>query len=291
MRLPFSILPTKILIRISLFRPIASKIAKRFPSLSTLLKQAKSDMSKEEYITIAITNALMVFVLLLIGSNIAQIYLETRAIALSIFIAAAGSLFVFGNSLIYPRMIVNRKVRKVERNLLPALQDFLAQINSGVPIFNVMVNVSNADYGEVSKEFGTAVREINAGKSQVEALADLGANNPSVFFRRALWQISNGLTSGSNMVTVVKESIRTLSEEQVIQIQEYGARLSPLSMFYMLIAVILPILAVTFIIILSTLISLSPTTMQFILWGLFGFIVFLQIMFIGLIKSRRPNLI
>lgn len=291
MKLPYSVLPIRILRRISLFRPIGNKIAKRFPSLSIQLRQAKSDMGKEEYVTVSITNALMVFVFLLILFNIIQIYLKFQVVVVSVFAAGAISLFILGNSLIYPNLIVKRRVRNIERNLLSALQDFLAQINSGVPIFNVLVNISNADYGEVSKEFGKAVREINAGKSQIEALADLGAANPSVFFRRTLWQISNGLTSGANMVTVVQESFKTLADEQVVQIQEYGSRLSPLSMFYMLIAVIMPILAVTFIIILSTLISLPPTLMQFMLWGLFALIIFIQIMFLGLIKSRRPNLI
>ena len=291
MRFPFSILPTRILKRISLFRPPASVFARRFPSLDSLLKQARSDIDGEEYITAAITNSLMIFALFLILSNIAQIYLEVQLVGLSLFASAAIALFAFTNALIYPSIIVGRRVRAIEKNLLPALQDFQAQINSGVPIFNAIVNISNSDYGEVSKEFGQAVREINAGKSQVEALADIGAANPSLFFRRTLWQISNGLTSGANMTVVVKESIKSIADEQVIQIQEYGSRLSPLSMFYMLIAVIFPILAITFIIILSSIISLSATVTKLVLWGFFGMIVFLQIMFLGMIKSKRPNLI
>ena len=233
----------------------------------------------------------MIFIFFFLVLGIFQLAFKLQAISLSLTAAFVITLFAFTNSLFYPKIYVNKRVRDLERNLLPALQDFLAQINSGVPIFNVLVNLSNADYGEVSKEFGKVVRQINAGKSQIQALSDLGAENPSVFFRRSLWQISNGLTSGANMQVVVKESIKALADEQVIQIQEYGSRLSPLSMFYMLIAVILPILAITFIIILSSLISLTSTVMQLILWGLYVFLIFVQIMFLGLIKSRRPNLI
>lgn len=291
MRIPFSLFPARVLKRISLFRPVASVLARKFPSLEVLLKQARSDMDGEDYITAALTNSLMVFALILILANLAQIYLKLQMIGLSIIISAAIALFAFTNSLIYPSIIVGRRVRAIERNLLPALQDFQAQINSGVPVFNAMVNISNSDYGEVSKEFAKAVREINAGKSQIIALSDLGAENPSLFFRRTLWQVSNGLTSGANMATVVKESIKSLADEQVIQIQEYGSRLSPLSMFYMLVAVIFPILAVTFIIILSSIISLAPTTTKIILWAFYILLLFAQIMFLGMIKSRRPNLI
>ncbi|HIH18325.1 MAG TPA: hypothetical protein HA282_01350 [Nanoarchaeota archaeon] len=291
MKIPFSILPGRILKRISLFRPIASVLARRFSSLDILLKQARSDIDKEEYITAALTNSLMVFTLILITSNLVQIYLKLQLISFSIFVSAAVALFVFINALVYPSIVVGRRIRAIERNLLPALQDFQAQINSGVPVFNAMVNISNSDYGEVSKEFAKAIREINAGKSQIEVLSDLGAENPSIFFRRSLWQISNGLTSGANMIIVVKESIKSLADEQVIQIQEYGSRLSPLSMFYMLIAVIFPILAVTFITILSSIISLPPLKVKAILWGFYVMLFFFQIMFLGMIKSRRPNLI
>ncbi len=291
MRIPFSILPSRVLKRISLFRPFASSLARRFSSLDVLLKQARSDMDKEDYITASITNSLMIFTLILIVSNFVQIYLELQVISFSLFISASVALFVFANSIVYPSIVVGRRIRAIEKNLLPALQDFQAQINSGVPIFNTMVNISNSDYGEVSKEFAKAVREINAGKSQIEALSDLGADNPSIFFRRSLWQISNGLTSGANMMIVVRESIKSLADEQVIQIQEYGSRLSPLSMFYMLVAVIFPILAVTFIIILSSVISLSPIMTKVILWGFYGMLFFFQVMFLGMIKSRRPNLI
>ena len=291
MKIPFSILPGRILKRISLFRPIASVLARRFSSLDILLKQARSDIDKEEYITAALTNSLMVFTLILITSNLVQIYLKLQLISFSIFVSAAVALFVFINALVYPSIVVGRRIRAIERNLLPALQDFQAQINSGVPVFNAMVNNSNSDYGEVSKEFAKAIREINAGKSQIEVLSDLGAENPSIFFRRSLWQISNGLTSGANMIIVVKESIKSLADEQVIQIQEYGSRLSPLSMFYMLIAVIFPILAVTFITILSSIISLPPLKVKAILWGFYVMLFFFQIMFLGMIKSRRPNLI
>lgn len=291
MRFPFAVLPIQLLRRIGVLRPFGKKLVKGYPSLKLLLKQAKSDFDPEEYMTSILTNTLIIFVVVVIIANLFQIFLQIQAIVIGILTAGVLSIYIFTNSLLYPRLIVDRRIRNIERNLLSALQDLLAQINAGVPIFNVLVNISNADYGEVSKEFGRAVREINAGKSQVEALSDLGAANPSVFFRRTLWQISNGLTSGANMVSVVKESIKTLAEEQLLQIQEYGSQLSPLSMFYMLIAVIVPILAITFIIILSAFFAASKGAIQASLWGFYCLVVFMQLMFLGIIKSKRPNLI
>ena len=62
-------------------------------------------------------------------------------------------------------------------------------------------------------------------------------------------------------------------------------------MFYMIIAVILPALGTTFLIITASMLSLSETTIKLLFGLIFGFVVFVQIMFIGLIRSRRPSLL
>jgi len=106
-----------------------------------------------------------------------------------------------------------------------------------------------------------------------------------------MWQIINGMRTGSNMSSVIKISIENLSEEQLIQIQQYGAQLNPLAMFYMIIAVIVPALGVTFIMIMSSFLNMTPLLTKTIFWGLLAGLFFLQLMFMGMLKTRRPNLI
>ena len=214
-----------------------------------------------------------------------------RWLSISLILGVIASLFAFTQQLAYPKFISNRKVRGLEKNLMPMLQSFLVQLNSGVPLFNIMVNVSYGGYGEISEEFKKAVKEINAGKPQDGVIEEIAANNPSILFRRSIWQIANGMKSGSDMSSVIKDIIDGLSEEQVIQIQQYGAQLNPLAMFYMMIAVIIPSLSVTLVIVISSFASLPEATVKFVFWGIFGFVVFLQIIFIGIMKSRRPNLL
>jgi pilus assembly protein TadC len=148
-----------------------------------------------------------------------------------------------------------------------------------------------SDYGELSNEFKKAVRRINAGYPQVDVIEQLGEENPSLYFRRALWQISNGMKAGSDISVVVKDSIRSLNEEQLIQIQNYGNKLNPMIMFYMLISVILPALAITFLTIISSLVGLEEMFATLLYVGLFIFISFIQLMFLGIIKSIRPSLL
>jgi flagellar protein FlaJ len=198
---------------------------------------------------------------------------------------------VFMNQLNYPRIFSLNKERDIERNLISVLQDMLVQLNSGVPMFRIIVNISESSYGQVSEEFKKIAKEINSGTSQIEAIDKHAKVNTSAYFRRILWQISNGMRSGSDMSFVIEDAIRNLSDEQEVQIQSYGSKLNPLIMFYMLMAVILPSLGITFLIIVSSLLNLSGTLAKLIFFLIFGFVVFMQIMFLGLIKSRRPSLL
>ena len=104
-----------------------------------------------------------------------------------------------------------------------------------------------------------------------------------------MWQIVNGMKAGSDISNVISEVINSLGEEQLIQIQRFGSQLNPLAMFYMLIAVIVPSLGLTFVIILSSFIALGEGTTKLIFFGLLTLTIFLQFMFVGVIKARRPN--
>lgn len=292
LRIPYSFLPPKV--TKSLSRPffsIANSISKSAPFLKTNLIRADFDVDDREYVAMCITSTLLFFVFaaFMLSIMLKVFYIE-RYYTTGPLMSLVFSIFIFFQQIVYPGMVANRKIRDIERNLLPAMQNVLVEIESGVPLFNVLVNVSKGNYGKVSVEFSRIIKEINAGKPQIEALTDSATRNPSLFFRRAIWQIVNGMKSGASISDVVKEAIHALSEEQIIQIQSYGSQLNPLAMFYMLIAVIVPALSITLIIVISSFISASETTTKLIFWGLYSCVVFFQMMFLGLIKSRRPNL-
>jgi len=166
----------------------------------------------------------------------------------------------------------------------------LIHLNSGVSLFDVFVHISTSDYGEVSIIFNKMIKKINAGMPQIEALEEIVKNNPSPFFRKSIWQLINGMKSGSNVRKVLKNIIDSLSKEQIIQIETYGSQLNPLAMFYMLIVIIIPSLGVTFITVISSFFS-SGLDNRIILVLLFVFVFLFQIMFLGIIKTKRPSLL
>jgi flagellar protein FlaJ len=72
----------------------------------------------------------------------------------------------------------------------------------------------------------------------------------------------------------------------MIEIKEYGRKLNPLAMFYMIIAVILPSIGITMLIVLSTFIDLALDLT--ILLTIAFFLSIMQVMFLAMIKSSRP---
>ncbi len=289
-KIPFTFSSTEILRKKSKFFLLIR--AKRHSKLSENLKNADAGLSREEYISICLKSFLIFFVVFSTISSSVLYLLQIKSFYLyGLLIAFVFSGFMFFIQLGYPRIYSLRKTRDIEKNLIPVMQDMLVQLSSGVPIFNILVNLANEDYGSVSREFGKAVKEINSGKPQIEAIEELGNRNTSVYFRRILWQISNGMRSGSDMSIVIKEGVNSLSKEQAIQIQSYGSKLNPLIMFYMLIAVILPALGITFLTIISSMLGWAGDMVKLMFLAIFAFVVFIQIMFLGVIKSRRPSLL
>jgi archaeal flagellar protein FlaJ len=265
---------------------------KKKSKIGDYLESSEIGLSREEYLGISVRSffiSLVVFYFLfstfLLLFGIRLFYLFGAGIAILF------SSFIFFSQMVYPKIFISRKQKDIEKNLISALQDMLVQLNSGIPLFDIMVNISAADYGVLSLEFRKAVRRINAGESESDVLNDLGKKNPSNFFRRTLWQISNGMNSGSDISIVVEDSINSLNEEQLIQLQTYGNKLNPMIVLYMLIAVIVPSLSIAFLTIISSLINLPGDMIILIFISLLIFDILIQIMFLGVIKSKKPSLI
>jgi pilus assembly protein TadC len=199
-------------------------------------------------------------------------------------------LFLFVQNISYPGVIVSRRVKSIDRNLLFVLRTILVQIRSGVPIFDTFVAIATGEYGEISQEFKTMIEKVRAGRPVVESLEELTVRNPSIYFRRAMWQIVNALKSGSDIGDNLENVIKALSKEQIVEIRRYQSTLNPLAMMYMMIAVIAPSLGITVMIVLSTFPGMGAVGSEDTFWGLLIGVSFMQFMFMSVIKSRRPNL-
>jgi flagellar protein FlaJ len=278
-----------------IFIGVGDILAHLFPNMKNVVEQSgvkeEYNINHREYLAFCFfTSGLFFFglggllTLVLMGGK------GTMPILGLVIGGVVGGMF-FLYLIVYPQSIVNKRVKNLERNLLFALRTLLIQIRSGVPIFNAMASIAMGNYGAIADEFKLVVEKVNAGRAVEDVLEEMAVRNPSIYFRRALWQIVNSLKSGSDVGKNLEDVIKSLSKEQLVEIGRYKSILNPLSMMYMMVAVIAPSLGITMLIILSFFPGMDKLANETIFWGLLAGIMFLQFIFLGLIKSKRPNLI
>jgi len=289
-KIPLTFSDVEILKRRS--RAFVKYTPKKEGTMDQYLENSGVKLSKRQYLSICYRNLVLnLLILSVVFTSVLGLFALDFFYFYGLVLAFLSAGFVLFNQINYPKLYSLNKKRNIEKNLIPTLQDMYVQINSGVPLFQILLNIANSNYEEVSVEFKKITSEINSGTPQIIAIEKYGKTNTSEYFRRVLWQLSNGMRAGSDISIVIKEEIRNLTQEQAIQIQSYGSKLNPLIMFYMIIAVILPSLGITFLIITSSMLGLSERIIQVFFASIFFFVVFVQIMFLGLIRSRRPSLL
>jgi flagellar protein FlaJ len=261
-----------------------------FPGLAFELEQSEFKFEPREWVALALFTALFYFSVLFTGLFVVLVAAKieiTRLIVISLGASGIIGLVGFIYVIFYPKLFVNRKVNQIEKNLPYALHHLLIEVRSGVPLFNALVSISQSKYGILSEEMKKAVDDISTGKSEIAALEMLARRNPSLYFRRVLWQIVNSLKSGADIGNTIKQIVDNLAEEQRIAIKKYGSQLNPLTLMYMIFAVIFPTLGITFLLVLSSFVGIG-IDLQLVLIGIILFLVMFQFMIIGLIKSKRP---
>lgn len=269
---------------------LGAQFGKLMPLSDTDMKKAEIPMSAKEYSTMSLVIVLFYFLFF----GFLFFVMAFRLFGQFDFILPIGVSLIFSGLVLvqlitFPIIRVTKKVRDLDRNLVFALRTILVQLRSGVSLFESMKVVAEGNYGTVSKEFKKAVDQISTGTIQEIALERIAEYNPSIFFRRALWQIVNGMRAGADITTVLGESVDTLTEAQSIQIRNYESQMKILSLVYMMLGVIVPALGITFLIVLSSFPQIQITEMYF--WFLLIGVGVAQFMYMGIVKSKRPTLI
>ncbi len=267
-----------------------TQFGKIMPLSDTDMKKAEIPMTAKEYSTMSLV--IVIFYFLFFGFLFLVMtfrLLSQFNLVIPLVVSGIFSALVLVQLITFPIIRVTKKVRDLDRNLVFALRTILVQLRSGVSLFDSMKVVAEGNYGTVSKEFKRAVDQISTGTIQEIALERIAEYNPSIFFRRAIWQIVNGMRAGADITVVLGESVDTLTEAQSIQIRNYESQMKVLSLVYMMLGVIVPALGITFLIVLSSFPQIQITELYF--WILLIGVGIAQFMYMGIVKSKRPTLL
>jgi archaeal flagellar protein FlaJ len=182
---------------------------------------------------------------------------------------------------------IKKRAKMLDKDVLFAGRFLLVKLNSGKPLVNAIIDASKS-YGVANTFFMGIARDINLGTPLEKSLDNAFKYCPSDKFKRVLFQITSALRIGVDVTKSLEATLDEIAGEQLVEIQRYGKKLSSFTLFYMLLAIVLPSLGMTLFIVLASFTNLSMGNSVFVL---LGFVLsFIQFFFIIIFKSVRPNI-
>lgn len=260
-------------------------VYRRFPRLKRDLLEAHMPIHPQMFIARALKSSIMYSLALSVLAAFPLAKANMPA-GLAVLVFPIVFMFMFQLQMMVPKTAIKRRGKEMDNEVLFAGRYLLVKLASGRPLFNALIDASES-YGVAAKYFKEIVDSITFGTPIEEALEQAVEVSPSVWFKKILFQINNALKTGTDVTRSLQTTIDDIESEQAIEIERYAKKLSSISMFYMLIAIVLPSLGLTMFVVVTALLSIKLTAAVYIL--LCVFIAVVQFFFISLFKSIRPS--
>ena len=272
-----------------MLQQITRSILRKRKGFKVQLLQAGIESSPEDFIKKSLINAivfgLLLFFLFLILTALFFGFNILTIIVLSILFTSP--VFLFKYFLQGPIIKMRMKQKKIDADVLFVGRFLLIELSSGVPLYNAIANATEG-FGEISKEFQGLIKRVSLGNPIDSALEEVIRTTPSPYFRKLLWQILNALGTGADIAQSLHVILSQITAEQVVDMREYGRKLNPIVMFYLMLTVVVPSLGVVVLTILSMFMAQFGLGVNILI--ITGFVVgFAQFFFLVYIKSARPG--
>jgi flagellar protein FlaJ len=279
------------------------EVGRRFNFIGKALSAMRPNLSKElaglgialrpEYYMVGALLSALIYVLLAFAFVFALL-LTSPAFTMEarLRVAALVGLLIlvlfYALHAFYPSILIKKISARSEKDLLFSLREIMVSVNSGVPLFDAIKNVSSGSYGQVSEDFASVVKQVEMGIPEKEALKLLAIRSESEHMKRAIWQLINSLESGGSLSTSLPGIVDELEHSLYRSIRSYSASLNFLMLVYLLVAAAIPSLGITFLVLLSAFSGIGITVSKIMLLLLFAAVG--QITLIGYMSSTRPDI-
>jgi pilus assembly protein TadC len=216
-------------------------------------------------------------------------FLVTKSKSSLIFIPLAAIVFFF---LTYTTLLkavdgkISKRSKEIDKDVLFAGRFLLIKLNSGKPLLNSLMEASQS-YGVANVYFKQIVKNIELGTPLEKALEMASDECPSKKMKRIIFQMNNALKIGIDVTQTLEAVLEEIAQEQLVEIQRYGRKLNSITLFYMLLAVVVPSLGMTMFIIVAGLVSLDLSPSTFFVFAFF--LLLIEVAFLSLFKAIRPN--
>ena len=242
-------------------------IVHKHPELRIKLKRASSKQTPFQYVYMAI----VMTVLSIVGLGIIFIFIFSDNIlvlggVILLLVLVIPVVYKFWFNIVDVQ--IRKKGREIDGDLLFISEYFLVSLESGLPLGNAIERISKLDRpGGVF--FKKVFTEFQTGKDLEEALDEGEKFCPNESLKVLLKRLKDSLVIGIDLGKILENFIDESSEKKIIEVRGYAKKLNPIVTIYLLLGIVIPSLGVTFFILGSAFLSLTPDLLRVILFGIF----------------------
>ncbi len=187
-----------------------------------------------------------------------------------------------------PTFSLQSKKAMLESDLLYSTRHLLLKLESGSSLVNSLESVSELSTSS-AVFFKEIVFDITMGVPVEDVVDKAIEYSPSKAYTKILEEIQNSLKTGADIQKSLKSTLEDITKQHLIQIEAYGKKLNPMSMFYMIIGTIVPSLGTAMLVVASSLLPGAIIIDKRILLFLAMVVLVIQIFFILGFKSLKPG--
>ena len=254
------------------------------------LRIARMDIYYRDFIKRSLLISLLTTVLLntfffLVLLGIAESS-DSRSILLLIFLTVPitfYALLVFFMKV--PEVKVIRSRKNIEAEIVSTIRFMTLDLKANAPIYDSLQNITD-NFKEIGRYMNDVTTKVNLGSSLEKSLNEEIEIIPSEEFRAFLWQVINHLQTGTDITNSLNMLADEIVEKQRIEFRKYGKKLNALSLFYMIIAIILPTIGFTMV--SAALIFIGFRMNISLILGFWIMFSVMQLMFLALSGGNRP---
>lgn len=122
----------------------------------------------------------------------------------------------------YYDYLKEKRIKQIE-SALPSALFQIASFPPKTSMEKIISEIAKADYGELSKEFEKATRQINAGTTVPDAIDAIAKRSSSALVSRACSLISESYSTGADLSAPLKEIAEDIFELQAIEKESEAA--------------------------------------------------------------------
>jgi flagellar protein FlaJ len=247
------------------FGGFVERYANIFAVVKESLPKANIRIAFRTYMSLILLVSVVVYFISLVITITAVLFIKVSflmSIMFVVFIPVLSAVVIFLALTFYPLQKMSSRKKNIESNLPFVLTHMGAIAESGVPPYVIFRLISQfEEYGEISKEMGKIVRNIETfGIDPLTAVKEVADKTPSHAFKQTLLGFVTTTESGGNIKVFLKSAGDQALFDWRIRRERFLQQLSAYAEFYTGILIAAPLFIIALFSVMS---MIQPTIGQF----------------------------